>query len=575
MSDYENRLNDNNLNLMNIMNIVSNLPDASGAGDVKLFDSIANMQADPNPVEDGLAIVYYSTGGPITENTEFQIANFPETVTLPSAVTDYINLQFRALDESITFDCFGQLSSNAFELDCYTDDGDISIQYESSDGINYTRSRFMKYNIEITGTEMDFDTIIIFGSRYGESTWNDAIGYFIQVGTSAFQGLYQYNNGYNLAKTQLDTSSEYVYEHTFYGNNGVETGTLQLNTGLNTKQVQFRRDIKNNYQVMGISDASNLFAKYNLYDQTNTSYFDASDLDLSDITNTSYMFYLCSNITDSIELNTTNVTNMCTMFGECYCISDTIPNISNFDTSNVNDMSNMFSTCNTLTSVPNLNTINVTNMYQMFIRCFNLTNIPNFDTSNVANMSYMFTCCANLTSIPNFDTSNVTNMSNMFYMCNNLANIPNFNTSNVTVMSNMFYDCTNLTTVPQLDTSDVTNIDGMLSGCSKLASVPNFNTSNVTSMLRMFFKCRNLTTVPQLDTSNVNDTMAYMFFACNNLSNESIQNIVNMCINATNIPSRCKNINNKNSYSPLYSTKFDNSYYQNRWAELDAAGWTY
>ena len=65
-----------------------------------------------------------------------------------------------------------------------------------------------------------------------------------------------------------------------------------------------------------------------------------------------------------------------------------------------------------------------------------------------------------------------------------------------------------------------------------------------------------------------------MFRNCNNLSNASIQNIVNMCLNS-NVITSYKNLNNTNSYSPLYQTKFDNSYYQNRWAELDAAGWEY
>ena len=68
--------------------------------------------------------------------------------------------------------------------------------------------------------------------------------------------------------------------------------------------------------------------------------------------------------------------------------------------------------------------------------------------------------------------------------------------------------------------------------------------------------------------------MNLMFTNCNNLTNESIQNIINMCLNS-NINNANKNLSNINSYSPLYSTKFDNSYYSNRLSELTAAGWIY
>lgn len=61
------------------------------------------------------------------------------------------------------------------------------------------------------------------------------------------------------------------------------------------------------------------------------------------------------------------------------------------------------------------------------------------------------------------------------------------------------------------------------------------------------------------------------------LYNESIQNIVNMCINSnvTNTRTTYKNLSISNLNGPLYNTKFNNSYYSNRLSELTAAGWTY
>ena len=228
----------------------------------------------------------------------------------------------------------------------------------------------------------------------------------------------------------------------------------------------------------------------------------------------------------------------------------------------------------TLTNIPELNTSNVTNMSSMFAQCDNLTSIPNFNTNNVTNMSNMFAYCTNLANIPDFNTSNVTNMTSMFDYCTNLTTVPQLDTSNVTNVHRMFEQCSNLASIPNFNTSKVTEMIYMFRGCSNLTNIPNFNTSNVRDMSFMLMWCSNLTSIPQLDTSNAT-SMYQMFTSCNNLSNESIQNIVNMCINSNITDVTYKNINNKNSYSPLYSTKFDSTYYSNRLEDLTNAGWKY
>ena len=178
------------------------------------------------------------------------------------------------------------------------------------------------------------------------------------------------------------------------------------------------------------------------------------------------------------------------------------------------------------------------------------TNAPKMSTSNVIDMSRLFYNCSNLVEAPNYDTINVIDMSNMFAACFNVVTIPNYNTSNVINMCDMFAQSQNLTTIP------------------------NFDTSNVTGMSGMFSSCYNITDVPQLNTSKVTD-MSYMFAVCNNLSNESIQNIINMCLNSNITTSTYKNLNNTNQYSPLAYSKFDSSYYMNRWTDLSNAGWSY
>lgn len=119
----------------------------------------------------------------------------------------------------------------------------------------------------------------------------------------------------------------------------------------------------------------------------------------------------------------------------------------NIDTSNVTGMTNMFYGCNLLQTVPEINTSNVNSMQNMFSNCSSLTSVPSFNTSNVTNMVNMFGSCSSLTSVPAFNTSRVTNMDGMFSSCSILTKVLEMNTSNVNNFKNMFYGCSKLTTI--------------------------------------------------------------------------------------------------------------------------------
>lgn len=162
-------------------------------GDVKLFETIEEMQADENPTEGDLAVVYRSDVQSVKEDSKFNTAIFPSVVVLPEAITDYVNITYRSLDTSIMFDCWGQLDRSFFNMDCYTETGGIRIMYESSDGITYTR-------ISLEGDSVNGDTVD-FGTTlyYSGSQWNDVIGYFIQIPNMYFGGLYKYETHYKNA----------------------------------------------------------------------------------------------------------------------------------------------------------------------------------------------------------------------------------------------------------------------------------------------------------------------------------------------------------------------------------------
>jgi surface protein len=83
------------------------------------------------------------------------------------------------------------------------------------------------------------------------------------------------------------------------------------------------------------------------------------------------------------------------MFNGC----SSLTSIPQLDTSNVTDISYMFFNCSSLTSIPQLDTSNVTDMSYMFNGCSSLTSIPQLDTSNVTSTGYMFDNCTALENL--------------------------------------------------------------------------------------------------------------------------------------------------------------------------------
>lgn len=519
-------------------NAISNISGGGGgSGDVKLYDSITNMNLDHSVSEGQLAIVYSNVSANITADTEFQVGTFPETVVLPTAMEDYMEVGFQAVDEEVMFECWGQFGPDEYRIDCYTDDGEIRIQYESSDGVTYTRTRFTKNEEDVSGNDMDFGLTIKFGSRWGEGQWNDSIGYFTQAGNVSFDGLYQYgDNAYNFAKTQFTANKEKVYTGIFYGPNGAEEGVLQNTENLSKEQLLIKANIYSNLSSLNLME--NITDLANLYQYK--SFAMVPNINTTNVVNMSHMFAGCANLVNVPNLDTSNVTNIQAMFVDC----NNLTSVPNFNTSNIIEMSSAFAGCANLKSVPNFDTSNVTNMAGMVARCTNITTIPEFDTSNTTDMGMMFYYCTNLQSVPNLNTAKVTNMYQFYQYCYNLNNVPNLDTSNVTNMAWMHDSDFLITTVPNYNTTNVVNMYNMFTYCLNLTSVPNFDMSNVTSTYQMFYGCSNLTNVPNFNTVNAANMYA-MFYDCSNLvdaPNIDVSNayevgfMFNGCVNLVNVP---------------------------------------
>ena len=132
------RIEQNNLKLEDIKTQIQNLPEAGGTVEgVKQFSTIEEMQADTTAQEGDLAIVYGSGMQNATVDSRFQVATFPETVVLDTAVTDPIDLTYKAVDSSAAFSMLigaGLLSRVIFTMPCKVGGNKIEIRYRSSDG---------------------------------------------------------------------------------------------------------------------------------------------------------------------------------------------------------------------------------------------------------------------------------------------------------------------------------------------------------------------------------------------------------------------------------------------------------
>jgi hypothetical protein len=100
----------------------------------------------------------------------------------------------------------------------------------------------------------------------------------------------------------------------------------------------------------------------------------------------------------------------------------------------------------------------------------------------------------------------------------------------------LFAGCSSLVNVSQIDTKDVTDFHSMFRSCSSLVTAPLFDTSKGTLFESFFDRCSLLENIPLYDMSSlvsggINRTR-YMFRNCTNLSNESLNNLLLMCINA-------------------------------------------
>lgn len=239
-------------------------------------------------------------------------------------------------------------------------------------------------------------------------------------------------------------------------------------------------------KLIAKQDSSHLF-EYTYIDK-----IDANNLDVSNVTNGSYMFYGCSNSTeiDVSQWDTSKIINFDKMFSNCKAVSSleindwnmtsgcslndmfsysgiTDIDLSKWDTSNISDLSNLFFNCTKLKQIDlhTWNTKSVSTCYWLFRGCSSLEfiNIDGWNTCNVYDMDRMFGECSKLITIKGLNklnTSNVQFMRLMFISDTSLKSLDlsSFDTQNCIDTRQMFRDCYNLKSIYVSDTFVMTKV---------------------------------------------------------------------------------------------------------------------
>lgn len=127
----------------------------------------------------------------------------------------------------------------------------------------------------------------------------------------------------------------------------------------------------------------------------------------------------------------------------------------------------------------------------------------------------------------------------------------------------------NIITIPAIDMTGITQMVQMFKGYSSLITIPAItNAGAVKDMRACFEMCGSLVDLPIFDTSSVT-TFQGAYTKCDSLSNQSLDNILQMCINAVQYASTktLKSIGLSNEQAQTCQTL-------SNWQAFVEAGWT-
>ena len=561
------------------------VPQEGGKGDVKLFETEEEMQADSTAKEGDLAVVYREEIQNMTADTQTQYITFPETVTLPEAFTDSFYGMLRAVDESVMFDGQVMLNQSTFEFNGYTNTGMISVSYTSNDGITYNRDIFTGDSGDLTNP-VDLGAVV---KVYMPEEWNDTLGYFMQIGGNVFDGLYEYG-------TYIDYFKVYMYRNLTVSDENVTYDSkvpFDFNTienVLHTFMEDNGRTVNTHFLITLKNDIVKLYYDYvtTSYPGTTYYYLDGNNWYASYEDGSSF-----TKCTKHIEINLSDLSiQFVEDDGQLDMTSDSVCVLYYYQTRKLQDTLQMIFYVNShsiyfdVEFAPTSEYIIADNQYTLASPNQLLPDISAYGKNgNVTGDGSITNAANSFADIPAMLYSQIQakydNMEprvltdedkeiddSIYIIPTKSDGTPLLDTSNVTNMRYMFRDCTLLTAIPQLNTSNVSDMYGVFHSCTSLITISQLDTSDATNMSAMFYGCSSLTAIPQLNTSNVTG-VSYTFLGCDSLSNDSLNNILAMLTNAIKITS-----NKTLKYVGLSAEQATTCTTLSNWTACEAAGWT-
>lgn len=188
-----------------------------------------------------------------------------------------------------------------------------------------------------------------------------------------------------------------------------------------------------------------------------------------------------------------------------------------------------------------------TNCRGLFKNCIELSEVAPLDLSNCKTATDLFTNCAKVPKIILNNVNSMTSWSYPFTGCKALKHLEINGDMKITTPGSLFDTLEGVEYIGPLSASVLTSAARLFQDCKSLVTAPNLNFPINQSYMNTFDGCESLVNVSVLDMSNVGSNtssghvgnqqycMQEMFLGCISLSDESLNNILQMCINATNV----------------------------------------
>jgi surface protein len=260
----------------------------------------------------------------------------------------------------------------------------------------------------------------------------------------------------------------------------------------------------------------------------------ATNLDLSNATNTTRMFADCSNlttITGHEDWVISSSTNANYMFTECAAL--TTLNSAGWTFGSLVSAYAMFYNASSLANIDvsawDMSTCTSVGFMFGGNRNMSFTNLDlsnwtispvSFGADTLNAMSWMFSYCINLSAVDlsGFNTSGVLQLNGLFYNCRSIGaiDVTGLDTSNVVSMESAFYNLDggtygkNMVGIEAWDTSSVTNFEETFQNAKAWnPNIENWDTSSATNMRRMLYDCdsfnRNISAWDINQVTNLSD----------------------------------------------------------------------